>query len=316
MTLYLVTGGAGFIGSHLVEALLEQGSHVRVLDDFSTGRHENIAPFLNRIEVMEASLTDLDKVRQAVEEVGIIFHHAAIPSVPRSVLQPLETHHVNATGTLNLLVAARDAGVKRVVYASSSSIYGMQAPEEPKVETMSPQPISPYAVSKLTAEQYCQVFSQVYGLETVSLRYFNVFGPRQNPQSEYAAVIPRFIHAILHEEQPIIYGDGEQTRDFTYIQNVVEGNMLAAHAPASQVSGEVFNLAAGGQTSLNSLIAALEQVMQRPVAASYTEARPGDIKHSQADIGMARSRLGYEPSVSFLEGLARTVGWLQQTAEA
>jgi len=309
MAHYLVTGGAGFIGSNLVGALLEQGHTVRVLDNFSTGKRENLAPYGSRVEVIEGDLTDLDAVRRAVQGVDVVLHQGALASVPRSIEDPISSNEANVKGTLHVLLAAKDAGVKRVVYASSSSVYGDQAVTEPKVETMTPQPISPYAVSKLSGEQYCQVFYEVYGLETVSLRYFNVFGPRQDPHSEYAAVIPKFITCMLEGQRPTIFGDGEQTRDFTYIGNVIKGNLLAATAPAERVAGQVFNMATGAQISLNGLVEMLQEITGQNLAPVYAPPRTGDIKHSRADIEKARRLLGYEPEVSFLEGLRQTVEW-------
>ena len=309
MAHYLVTGGAGFIGSNLVEALLERGHTVTVLDNFSTGRRENLATFRDRINLVEGDISVLDDARRAVEGVEVVLHQAAIPSVPRSIEDPISSNEANVLGTLNVLVAARDAGVRRVVYASSSSVYGDQAVNHPKVETMTPQPISPYAVGKLAGEYYCQVFHAVYGLETVALRYFNVFGPRQDPGSAYAAVIPLFVSALLRGEPPTVHGDGEQTRDFTFIGNVVAGNLLAAEAPAEQAAGRVFNLAAGQRTSLNELVSYLQEILDCQVQPVHTDPRPGDIKHSWADVDRARAHLGYEPQVGFLEGLRRTVAW-------
>lgn len=309
MTNCLVTGGAGFIGSNLVAALLERDHAVRVLDNFSTGKRENVAPFLDRIDLIEGDLTHMADVERAVQDIDVVFHQAAIPSVPRSVSDPLACHEANTTGTLNILIAARDAKVRRLVYASSSSIYGDQNTAKAKVETMAPQPISPYGAAKLSAEHYCQVFYTVYGLETVALRYFNVFGPHQDPASMYAAVIPRFITALLRGEPPTIYGDGEQTRDFTYVGNVVTGNLLAAEAPADRAAGRVFNVAAGQQTSLNELVRLLQDLTGQAVEPVYTAPRPGDIRHSLADISKARHMLGYEPNISFLEGLRQTVDW-------
>jgi len=314
VTHYLVTGGAGFIGSNLVAALLERGHTVRVLDDFSTGRRENLAPFMSRIDLIEGDLTRLSDVVRAMQDVEVVLHHGAIPSVPRSVEDPLGVNEANVTATLHVLVAARDARVRRVVYASSSSIYGDQNPEVAKLETMAPRPISPYGVAKMAAEKYCQVFYEVYGLETVALRYFNVFGPRQDPQSMYAAVIPKFITAMLAGERPVIYGDGEQTRDFTYVGNVVAGNLLAAEAPAGRVAGEIFNLAAGGQTSLNELIKVLQEVIGCGIEPQYEAARPGDIRHSRADITKAVQQMGYRPAFSFLEGIRLTVDWYRAQA--
>jgi nucleoside-diphosphate-sugar epimerase len=306
---YLVTGGAGFIGSNLVEALLERGHAVRVLDNFSTGKRENLAAFVDDIDLVEGDLTDPADVRRAANGIDVVLHEGAIPSVPRSIEDPITSNKANVTGTLNLLVAARDAGVRRVVYASSSSVYGDQAVDRAKVETMLPMPISPYAVDKLSGEHYCQVFHAAYGLETVALRYFNVFGPRQDPSSTYAAVIPKFITALLRGEAPTVYGDGEQTRDFTYVGNVVEGNLLAATAPAEKAAGQVMNLATGDQTSLNELVDLLREFTGCDVAPVYLDPRPGDIKHSLADVSKAGERLGYETIVPFREGLRHTVAW-------
>lgn len=312
MTNYLVTGGAGFIGSNLVEALLAQGHAVRVLDNFSTGKRENLSAFEGQIDLIEGDLRVLDDVRRAVQDIEVVLHHGALPSVPKSVEDPLGSNDANVTGTLHVLVASRDAGVRRVIFASSSSIYGDQEPDAAKVETMLPQPISPYGVAKLAAEKYCQVFYYNYGLETVSLRYFNVFGPRQDPNSMYAAVIPRFITALLRNEPPTIFGDGEQTRDFTYVGNVIAANLLAANAPAERVAGEVFNLAAGGQTSLNTLVRMLQEITGHHVSPIYEAPRPGDIKHSRADISRAEKRMGYHPAISLMEGLRLTVEWYRQ----
>jgi UDP-glucose 4-epimerase len=306
---YLVTGGAGFIGSNLAGALVEQGHAVRVIDNFSTGKRENLDSFADGIDLLEGDLTELEDTRQAVQDVEVVLHHAAVPSVPKSIEDPIGANEAGVTATLNVLVAARDAGVRRVVFASSSSIYGDQDPDVAKVETMFPMPISPYAVSKLAAESYCQVFHHIYGLETVALRYFNVFGPHQDPESMYAAVIPKFITSMLDETAPTIYGDGEQTRDFTYIGNIIEGNILAATAPAEKVSGQVLNLAAGGQTSLNELAHLLKRIIECDVDAIHGDPRPGDIKHSRADIGKAKALLNYTPRYSFIEGLRATVEW-------
>lgn len=313
MTQYLITGGAGFIGSHLAETLSGRGDRVRVLDNFSTGKRENIAAFEKRIEVIEGDITRFEDVERAMKDVEIVFHEAAVPSVPKSIVDPLGTNRASVDGTLHVLVAARDAGVKRVVYASSSSVYGDQAPDLAKVETMTPRPISPYGVAKLAAEYYCQVFYLAYGLETVCLRYFNVFGPRQDPLSAYAAVIPRFVTALLAGLQPVIYGTGDQTRDFTYIGNVVAGNILASAAPVEQVAGETFNLAAGGQISLNALMEMLQEISGINTKAVYEEMRAGDILHSRADVSKAERLMGYRPSISFLDGLKETfVAYRQQ----
>ncbi|HUZ03143.1 MAG TPA: NAD-dependent epimerase/dehydratase family protein [Thermomicrobiaceae bacterium] len=300
----LVTGGGGFIGSHLVARLVADGRRVRVLDNFATGRRENLAHVLADIELVESDLRDPAAVRHAVAGVEVIFHEAALPSVPRSIEDPATTLAVNLTGTLNLLLAARDAGCRRVVFASSSSVYG-DARTVPKVETMAPAPRSPYAVSKLSGEQLCAVFSQLYGLETVALRYFNVFGPRQDPASPYAAVIPRFIRALRRGEAPVIYGDGEQTRDFTHVANVVDANLRAATAP--DVTGRVFNVAGGGAISVNRVLQLIAELLETPARARYEPPRPGDVRQSRADITAARAALGYVPSVSFAEGLAATV---------
>jgi UDP-glucose 4-epimerase len=309
---YLVTGGAGFIGSNLVETLVEQGHFVRVLDNFSTGRRENLEKFRDRIDLVEGDLTHFEEVLAACKDIEVVFHQGAVPSVPRSIEDPLGANDANVNATLHVLVAARDRGARRVVYASSSSIYGDQAEHLAKDENMTPLPISPYGVAKMAAERYCQVFYKVYGLETVSLRYFNVFGPRQDPQSDYAAVIPRFITALLDGRPPTIYGDGEQTRDFTYVGNVVHSNILAANQAAESVAGEVFNIAAGGQTSLNTLVEILQEITGKNIAPIYTDPRPGDIKHSRAAIDLAREHMGYEPDTSFIDGLKLTVDWYRE----
>jgi UDP-glucose 4-epimerase len=310
MALYLVTGGAGFIGSNIVTELVERGARVRVLDNFSTGRRENLASFLETIDLIEGSLEDLPAVCRAVEGVDYVLHQAALPSVARSIDDPAATHAVNATGTLHLLIAARDAGVKRVVYASSSSIYG-DSPTLPKQEDMVPRPKSPYAVSKLAGEQYCRSFAHVYGLETVCLRYFNVFGPRQDPTSQYSAVIPLFITAILQGKIPTIYGDGGQSRDFSYVSNVVQANLLAAAAPGDAV-GRTFNVAYGERYTLLDLIAALNDILGTDVEPIHAAPRPGDVRHSLADVSAAREALGYVPEVDFYEGLRRTVAWYRE----
>jgi nucleoside-diphosphate-sugar epimerase len=302
----LVTGGAGFIGSNIVERLVEEGQSVRVLDNFSTGKQENIEPWLDRIELVEGDLRDLETVREAVEGVDYVLHQGAIPSVPRSVDDPMRSHESNATGTLNVLIAARDAGVKRVVYASSSSVYG-DSPEFPKREEMATNPLSPYAVSKLAGENYCRAFHEVYAMETVCLRYFNVFGPRQDPSSQYAAVIPAFVTAMLDGERPVVYGDGLQSRDFTYVANVVEANLLACRADRG--AGGVFNAACGERTTLLELLETLERVIGREAEPRFEAPRPGDVKHSMAAIERARDGLGYEPEVGFEEGLRRTVAF-------
>jgi len=310
MTTYLVTGGAGFIGSNIVEELVRRGERVRVLDNFSTGKREHITPFLEGVELIEGDLRRLDTVRQAAEGgVDYILHQGAIPSVPRSIDNPLDTDESNVRGTLNLLVAARDAGVKRVVCASSSSVYG-DAPTLPKTEEMRPAPLSPYAVSKLAGEYYCQVFYQVYGLETVALRYFNVFGPRQDPTSQYAAVIPKFVTAMLRDEQPVIYGDGEQSRDFSYVTNVVQANLLAATAPG--VGGQVFNIACGRRYNVLELVATINRILGTDITPVHSAPRAGDVRHSLADIARAREMLGYQVEVEFKEGLRRLIAWYKE----
>jgi nucleoside-diphosphate-sugar epimerase len=301
----LVTGGAGFIGSSLARALTARGDRVRVIDNFSSGRRDNLAD-LPEVEVTEGDILDEDRLSRAVDGVAVIFHQAAIPSVPRSVADPEPTNAANITGTLKVLQAARRAGVRRVVYAASSSAYG-DTPTLPKVETMPTVPLSPYAVSKLAGELYCRTFHHVYGLETVALRYFNVFGPRQDPQSQYAAVIPRFVTAGLAGQTAVVYGDGTQSRDFCFIDNVVSANLLAADAVGA--AGRVFNVACGQATSLNEVLALLEAIIERPIARLHEPARSGDVKHSLADINAAQSVLGYQPAVTFAEGLRRTVSW-------
>lgn len=299
--LYLVTGGAGFIGSNVAEGLVRRGDRVRVFDNFSTGRPENLAGF--EADVVEADLRDLAQVQRAVAGVEGVFHEAALRSVPRSVDDPVSTNDVNVGGTLNLLMACREAGVRRVVYASSSSAYG-DDPALPKVETLPSNPISPYAVSKLAAEHYCRTFARLYGLETVSLRYFNVFGPRQNPESKYSAVIPRFLQLALQEQPLEIHGDGEQSRDFTYIDNVVQGNLQAMDTPG--VSGEVFNIACGTRHSLLAIAEAIGAFLGRELPRQHTPPRAGDVKHTLADISKAERLLAYRPAVNFADGIQRT----------
>ena len=312
VAIYLVTGAAGFIGSNIVEQLLARGETVRALDDFSTGRRANLAAFLDRLELFEGSLNDLSVVEQAVQGVDFVLHQAALPSVPRSVVDPLSAHEANATGTLRLLIAARDAGVKRIVFASSSAVYG-NSPELPKHEGMPTRPLSPYAVNKLAGEEYCKVFTGVYGLETVALRYFNVFGPRQDPKSQYAAVIPAFISAALNRKRPTVHGDGLQTRDFTYVQNVVAANLLACDAP--EAVGESINIACGERVSLLDLLAQIGRITGNEVVPEFEPARPGDVKHSLADIGKAERLLGYRTVVSFAEGLERTIEYFRSGRE-
>ena len=301
-----MTGGAGFIGCHIVRALLDRGDQVRVLDNFSTGHRDNLVDLFDDIDLIEGDLRSIDACRRAVTDISYIFHQAALPSVPRSIEDPHTTHEVNATGTLHLLMAAREASVKRIVYASSSSVYGPE-PESPRVETSRPNPISPYAVSKFAGEQYCTAFFHSYGLETVSLRYFNVFGPRQGWDSPYAAVVPRFIRALNNGDRPTIFGDGEQTRDFTYIDNVVEANLKALEAPAAP--GNVYNVAAGDKTTVNQLLAMMCEAMKTSADPIFEPARNGDVRDSLADISRARHDLGYERTVSVSEGLNRTITW-------
>jgi UDP-glucose 4-epimerase len=311
MALYLVTGGAGFIGSHIVEELVRRGERVRVLDNFSTGRRENLASFLECIDLIEGDLRDLPTVRRAVDGVNYVLHQGALPSVHRSVADPLTSNASNVAGTLHVLVAARDAQARRVVCASSSSTYG-DSPTLPKQEDMLARPKSPYAVSKLAGEGYCCAFTEVYGLETVCLRYFNVFGPRQDPASQYAAVIPRFITAMLQGDVPTIYGDGYQSRDFTYVSNVVDANLLAAAAP--NVAGRVLNVACGQRHTLLDLVAILNDVLGTQIVPVHTAPRPGDVLHSVADITAAREALDYRAEVDFRDGLRRTVDWYKTQA--
>ena len=309
MANYLVTGGAGFIGSHLTEELVRRGHRVRVADSLITGKRSNIA-HIEGIEFLEGDMADLEFARKAVAGCDYVLHQAAIPSVPRSVQDPITSNRANIDASLNILVAARDGGVKRLVYAGSSSAYG-DTPTLPKVETMATAPLSPYALQKLVAEQYCQMFTRLYGLETVTIRYFNVFGPRQDPSSPYSGVISLFISALCEGRQPTIYGDGEHTRDFTYVANVVDGVLRACTAAGA--SGEVINVATGGRISLNTLFKTIHDLVDARVEPIYAAPRPGDVKDSQADISKARRVLGYKPIVSFEEGLARTVAWYRDS---
>lgn len=303
----LVTGGAGFIGSNLAEALIDRGAKVSIVDNFVTGFRENLEEIRGSFEFIESDIADREYAAKAVSGVDVIFHEAALPSVPRSVANPAETHEACVNGTFNLLVAARDTGVRRFIYAASSSAYGDQ-PTLPKVETMKPEPLSPYAAAKLVGEYYCQVFSKVYGLETISLRYFNVFGPRQNPSSQYSGVISRFIDAFMKDASPVIYGDGEQSRDFTYIANVVDANIKAMES--TQGIGEVMNVANGERVSLLELLDVMKRVTGRTdVAADFQPERKGDVKHSQADNSRAKEWLGYEKLVGLEEGIRETIDW-------
>ncbi|HWQ12716.1 MAG TPA: SDR family oxidoreductase [Roseiflexaceae bacterium] len=309
MDRYLVTGGAGFIGSHIVEALVREGKRVRVFDNFFSGRRENLVHVLDDIELMEGDLRDLEAVRRACAGAAVVFHQGAIPSVQRSIEDPLTSNAANVDGTLNVLIAARDAGARRVVLASSSSVYG-DSPTLPKVESMPPDPRSPYAVSKLAAECYALAWTASYGLPAIALRYFNVFGPRQDPRSDYAAVIPRFVTRMLRGEPPVIYGDGLQSRDFTYVADVVAANLLAAEAPPA-VSG-AFNVACGGRHTLLDLVAALNSLLGTQLAPVHAPPRPGEVRHSQADITRARQALGFAPRYTLLEGLERTVAHFRE----
>jgi UDP-glucose 4-epimerase len=308
MALYLITGVGGFIGSSLARALLAKNERVRGVDNFATGKRENLQEILPRIDFHEADILNLDAMHKACAGVDYVLHQAAIPSVPKSVLDPLGSNRANIDGTVNVLVAARDAKVKRVVYAASSSAYG-DTPTLPKYEAMKPDPISPYAVAKLASEQYMISFFRCYGLETVSLRYFNIFGPRQDPSSPYSGVLAKFITQMLRGEQPAIFGDGEQSRDFTYIDNAVDANLLACHAPATQAAGKVFNVATGRRVTLNETFQLLRGMTSYTGQPNYGPERGGDIKHSLADISQAEKHLGYKAKVDFEQGLRRTVEW-------
>lgn len=301
---FLVTGGAGFIGSNIVGELLNRNYEVRVLDNFSTGKRENLNSYGNDIELIEGDIRSYHIVKDAVKNIDIILHQAALPSVPRSINDPITSNDVNVTGTLNILEAARKADVQKIVFASSSSVYG-DNPKLPKEESMIPNPLSPYAVSKLSGEKYCQVFTRIYNLKTVALRYFNVFGPRQDPTSQYSAVIPKFITAIMRNESPVIFGDGEQSRDFTFVRNVIEGNILAATTDCE--SGIAMNCACHGRVTLNELVTMINEILGKDVKPIYKEPRAGDIKHSFADIQLAEKNLNYKPLVSFKEGLKITI---------
>ena len=305
----LVTGGGGFIGSNLVARLVQDGHRVRVLDNFSTGNRANLASVADDVELVEGDIQSYERASAAVRDVEVVLHQAAMPSVPRSVEDPLTSTSTNVTGTLNVMLAARDMGVRRVVCASSSSIYGAN-PVLPKHEGLAPQPFSPYAVAKLAGEGYCRTFNEVYGLETVALRYFNVFGPNQDPASHYAAVIPRFIRAALTGATPTVFGDGEQTRDFTHVDNIVEANLRAIEAPG--VAGLAINIAYGEPISLNELIRTIEDLTGRPMRPDYLDARPGDVRHSHADVSLAENALGYRPVVDFRTGLERVIAHYEE----
>lgn len=301
---FLITGGSGFIGSNIVEELVKQGYFVRVIDNFSTGKRENLREFEKDIELIEGDIRSYQIVQKAVKGIDVIFHQAALPSVPRSIQDPITTNEVNVGGTLNILYAAKNSDVKRIVFASSSSVYGDNA-ELPKHEFMIPMPLSPYAVSKLAGEHYLKVFNKLYGLETIALRYFNVFGPKQDPNSQYSAVIPKFIKAIKENRQPVIYGDGEQSRDFTYVANVVEANILAATKDCD--TPIVMNCATNGQVSLNELVSRINEMMNKNIEPIYDEPRPGDIKHSYAKIDLIKNHLNWQPKFDFLKGLQITI---------
>ncbi|HEY6766292.1 MAG TPA: SDR family oxidoreductase [Candidatus Sulfotelmatobacter sp.] len=315
MGLYLVTGIGGFIGSSLARALLRRGEQVRGIDNFATGKRENLTDILSDIDFREGSILDLEVMRKTCEGVDYVLHQAAIPSVPKSVIDPLGSNLTNVDGTVNVLVAARDAKVKRVIYAASSSAYG-DTPTLPKHEGMTPDPISPYAVAKLASEHYMVSFYRCYQLETVALRYFNVFGPRQDPSSPYSGVLARFITLMLAGHSPTIYGDGEQSRDFTYIDNVVDANLLACSAPGERVAGNVINIGTGRRVTLNQTFQLLKQLTSFTGEPKYTAERGGDIKHSLADISRAETRLGYRPQVDFEEGINRTVAWYRESTKA
>ncbi len=306
----LVTGGAGFIGSHIASALASNGARVRVIDDLSTGHIENLAEISSKIDFVQASAADESALRHSLEDVELVFHEAAIPSVPRSVQDPRPTHVASVDSTFSLLLAAREKKVRRIIYAASSSAYGDQ-PTLPKHEDMLPDPLSPYAVAKLVGEYYCQVFTRCYNLETLSLRYFNVFGPRQDPSSQYSGVVSRFISALLSNERPVIYGNGEQSRDFTYIDNVVDANLQAAQT--SKGIGSVINIANGQRVTLNQLLQEVKELTGKDIEAEYQDPRAGDVLHSLADITRARELLGFEPRVGLREGLQSTMDWWKQS---
>src|ERR1051326_8280975 len=313
MSVYVVTGGGGFIGSHIVEELLRRNETVTVIDNFSTGKRENVQAFANRAKIIEADLAEAKDLAQFLKGADYVIHQAAIPSVPKSMIDPVKSHHANVNGTLNLLVACREAGVKRVVYASSSSVYG-DSPTLPKHEAMMPNPLSPYGAQKLFSEIYCQVFTRAYRLETVSLRYFNVFGPRQDATSQYSGVLALFIPAVLQDRRPTIYGDGLQSRDFTYVRNVAEANLLACKVPG--VAGQVFNIACGDRITVNSMLQQINKITGKDITPIYADPRAGDIKHSQADITRAKEHLGYEPKVTFEEGLRNTIEWYRKNLQS
>jgi len=306
MERFLVTGGAGFIGSNICKKLVSQGCFVRVVDNLITGKKSNLADVIDKIEFIEADMGDQQVARSAMKDIDIVLHQGALPSVPRSVADPAATHKHCVDATFTLLLAARDAGVKRFVYASSSSVYG-DTPTLPKVETMPPSPLSPYAAAKLVGEYYCSVFYKVFGMETISLRYFNVFGPHQDPTSQYAAAIPAFLSAMLKDNSPTVFGDGLQSRDFTYVNNVVDANLLAAGA--KQTKGEVLNIACGQAVTVNDVIDAIKELLGKDVESIYTDPRPGDVKHSLANITLAEKTIAYKPKISFRDGLKKAISW-------
>lgn len=309
MERFLITGGAGFIGSNLCRRLVREGAFVRVVDNLLTGKKSNLANVIDSIDFIEADMGDPEIAGMCMKDIDIVLHQGALPSVPRSVEDPAATHQHCVDATFTLLLAARDAGIKRFVYAASSSAYG-DSPILPKIETMTPNPLSPYAAAKLFGEYYCSVFSKVFGLETISLRYFNVFGPYQNPKSQYAAAIPAFVTSILNNQPPTIYGDGEQSRDFTYIDNVVQANLLAARAP--KTAGESINIACGQRVTLNEVVQLINQRLGKNVKPIYTDTRAGDVKHSLASIEEAKALIGYEPVISFADGLTKAITWYKE----
>ena len=309
MDKFLVTGGAGFIGSNICRKLASEGCFVRVLDNLLTGKKSNLADIMDKIEFIEADMGDEDVTREAIKGIDVVLHQGALPSVPKSIDNPAATHKHCVDATFTVLLAARDAGVKRFVYAGSSAAYG-DAPHLPKVESMAARPLSPYAAAKLAGENYCSVFYTVFGLETISLRYFNVFGPFQDPTSQYAAAIPAFVTAILKDESPLVYGDGEQSRDFTYVDNVVEANLLAARADKTE--GQIVNIACGKAVTVNEIIDMINDITGRDIKPIYTDPRPGDIKHSLADITLAGKLIGYKPIVPFKQGLEKAIDWYRE----
>jgi len=312
MSEYLVTGGAGFIGSHIIERLVALGASVRVLDNFSTGKRQNLEPYRRKVEVITGDLCSASDLRRVCKGARFILHLGAVPSVPRSVADPQRTNDANVTGTLNLLIAARDAKCQRLIFSSSSSVYG-NTPTLPKHEEMPPSPLSPYALQKLAGEHYCRLFWQLYGFETISLRYFNVFGPRQDPNSQYAAAIPKFVTCILHDESPPVFGDGRQSRDFSYVSNVVEANLAACRAPR-KACGQAYNVACGAPITIRETIQVINRILGKKVSTRYLPPRKGDVLHSHADISKAKRLLKYTPRVPFHKGMEKTVRWFAEHA--